>query len=243
MKFTTALSSNIGGRENNDDFASYVYNDNSYGAWIIADGLGGYPKGHTASKVAVECSIEEFLLNNQLSPDNIENIFKKANIAVIDAQEDKKMINKMRTTIVGLFTDLNKVLWAHAGDSRLYFFKNGVLTFQTMDHSVSQMAVLSGDISPINIRFHEDRNKLLRVLGNDTEIKIDVLKQPIEVNKGDAFLLCTDGFWELVYEVEMEIDLCKSNSPDVWLQYMIERLYRRVSQGNDNFSAIAVFVE
>lgn len=243
MKFTTALSSNIGGRNNNDDFASYIYNDNSYGVWVVADGLGGYTKGDVASRIAVECSIKEFQSNIDLFPDNIESIFNKANMEVINAQEDKKLINKMRTTIVGLFTDLNKVLWAHVGDSRLYFFKNGVITFQTKDHSVSQMAALSGDISSDKIRFHEDRNKLLRVLGNDAKIKIEVLNQPIKINRGDAFLLCTDGFWELVYDVEMEIDLCKSNSPDIWLEYMIERLYKRVPEGRDNFSAIAVFVE
>lgn len=243
MKFITALFSNIGGRNNNDDFASYIYDSDSCGAWIVADGLGGYQKGDVASKTAVECSIKEFQSNNELSSDNIESIFNKANLEVINAQEDKKLINRMRTTIVGLFTDLNKVLWGHVGDSRLYFFRNGSITFQTRDHSVSQMAALSGDISSDKIRFHEDRNKLLRVLGNDTEVKIEVLKQPIEINRGDAFLLCTDGFWELVYDIEMEIDLCKSISPNIWLEYMVERLYRRAPEGRDNFSAIAVFIE
>lgn len=243
MKFITALTSNIGGRDNNDDFASYVYNDNSYGVWIVADGLGGYTKGDVASKIAVECVIREFETNIDLSPNNLQDILSKANLEVINAQEDKKSINKMRTTIVGLFTDSSKALWAHVGDSRLYFFKNGVITFQTRDHSVSQMAALSGDISPDKIRFHEDRNKLLRSLGNDTEVKIEVLKQPIGVDTGDAFLLCTDGFWELVYDVEMEIDLSKSTSPDMWIKYMIERIYERAPQGRDNFSAIAVFIQ
>lgn len=243
MKIKTSLMSNIGGRDKNDDYAGYDYKEDSCGIWIIADGLGGHMDGNVASKLAVESSLEAFKANNKLTADNIENIIKKANMDVIDAQGKHMLNNGMRTTIVGLFTDSEKVLWAHVGDSRLYYFRQGELNFQTKDHSVSQMAVSAGEISSDQIRFHEDRNKLLRVLGSDPELKVEVLKEPLGIKSGDAFLLCTDGFWELVYETEMEIDLCKANSPEEWIRYMVERLYKRAPEGNDNFSATALFVE
>ncbi|GFP75488.1 PP2C family protein-serine/threonine phosphatase [Clostridium fungisolvens] len=243
MIFTTSLSSNIGGRDKNDDYAGYMFKEGSYGAWITADGLGGHVDGDVASRIAVESSLKAFEENNSLEILNIENIISKANLDIINAQSDHKASNGMRTTLVALFTDSKKVVWAHVGDTRLYYFKNGSLSARTKDHSVSQLAVSSGDISEDQIRFHEDRNKLLRVLGTGPELKVDVLKQPLQVEAGDAFLLCTDGFWEYVYEAEMEIDFSKAASPQQWVSFMIERLYMRIPPGNDNFTAVAVFVE
>lgn len=243
MKITTSLLSSIGGRDKNDDYADFTYKEDSYGIWVVADGLGGHMNGNVASKLAVESILKSYESNSTLAKDNIENIIKNANMDIINAQGKHILSNGMRTTVVGLFTDSEKVLWAHVGDSRLYYFKQGELSSQTKDHSVSQMAVSAGEISPDEIRFHEDRNKLLRVLGSEPELRVEVLKEPVELKTGDAFLLCTDGFWELVYETEMEIDLCKANSPEEWIRYMVERLYKRASEGNDNFSAAALFVE
>lgn len=243
MKFITSVLSNIGGRNKNDDYAGYIYRDNSYGAWIVADGLGGHVNGEVASKIAVETALNSFQLNKNLSKTNIESVLNHANLDIINAQINCKATNGMRTTIVSLFTDSKEVVWAHVGDSRLYFFKNGVIKFQTRDHSVSQMAVSSGEIYEDQIRFHEDRNKLIRVLGSSPELKVDVLKNSVQINPGDSFLLCTDGFWELIYETEMEIDFCKSNSPDEWIKFMRERLIKRASGEHDNFTAIAIFVQ
>lgn len=243
MRIKTSLLSSIGGRNKNDDYAGYDYEEGSSGIWVVADGLGGHMDGNVASRLAVESSLEYFRGNNKLTEDNIDKIIRNANIDIINAQGKNKLSGGMRTTIVSLFTDSDQALWAHVGDSRLYYFKQGQLNFQTKDHSVSQMAVSAGEISPDQIRFHEDRNKLLRVLGNEPELKIEVLKEPVKLESGDAFLLCTDGFWEMIYETEMEIDLCKANTPDEWIRYMIGRLYKRVSGENDNFTVMGLFVE
>jgi serine/threonine protein phosphatase PrpC len=105
------------------------------------------------------------------------------------------------------------------------------------------MAVFAGEITPAQIRFHEDRNKVLRALGNDLDIKPEI-SMPLQLASGfHAFLLCTDGFWEYVLEEEMEIDLSKSHAPQEWISLMLQRLYKRVDGANDNFSAIAVFTD
>ena len=59
---------------------------------------------------------------------------------------------------------------------------------------------------------------------------------------GDAFLMCTDGFWEYVTEAEMTVDLAKSYTPMEWLERMELRLIARAAAGNDNYSAMAVFI-
>lgn len=68
-------------------------------------------------------------------------------------------------------------------------------------------------------------------------------QQKKTVKAGDAFLLCSDGFWEYIYDQEMLADRLKAETPEQWAQLMLLRHIRRTPPGNDNFSLITVFVE
>ena len=240
MNFATAVLTNVGGRKKNEDYAGYNYKPGQYGAWIVADGLGGHSAGEIASNTAVYSALKLFERDSDFSEKNLENVILSANDMILMEQAaDKK--NNMCTTIVALFTNTTEAMWAHVGDSRLYRFRNGNLLDQTNDHSVSQMAVYSGKITNDQIRFHEDRNKLLRALGTGRKQQIEVHKPAEPINPGDVYLLCTDGFWEYVYETEMEADLAIAASPDEWLELMTKRLVQRVNGKHDNYTAIAVF--
>ena len=146
----------------------------------------------------------------------------------------------MRTTLVALVGAPKGVLWAHLGDSRLYHFSGGDIIYQTRDHSVPQAMADAGNITVDEIRHHEDRNRLLRALGNEENLRPAVEKTVYPVDPGDAFLLCTDGFWEYVMETEMIADLVRSPDPETWLNLMAARIRERAKDGHDNYSAIAV---
>ena len=64
---------------------------------------------------------------------------------------------------------------------------------------------------------------------------------PLSIEAGDAFLLCSNGFWELLSELEMEIEYSKAKNPSEWLRGMESRLFRKIEAGGDNYSAVAVF--
>ncbi|MBC9784326.1 serine/threonine-protein phosphatase [Heliobacterium chlorum] len=135
----------------------------------------------------------------------------------------------------------SEIVCGHIGDSRLYYFRDGKIVFITKDHSVSQAMADAGYISHEEIRFHEDRNRVLRSLGQKESIRPDIVRIPGPYRPGDAFLLCTDGFWEHVWEREMEIDLSKAETPDAWLELMEIRIMERAPEDHDNYSAISVF--
>ena len=105
----------------------------------------------------------------------------------------------MRTTAVVLCTEGNRGTALHIGDSRFYHFRNGKIISQTKDHSVPQMLAMAGEISEHEIRRHPDRNRLLRALGDENE-EVRFVRSDFEIKEGDAFLLCSDGFWEEVEE-------------------------------------------
>jgi serine/threonine protein phosphatase PrpC len=68
-----------------------------------------------------------------------------------------------------------------------------------------------------------------------------ILREPIEIHYGDAFLLATGGFWEFVTETEMEVELSKALAPSDWLRTMELRIRDKVPGDHDNYSAVAVF--
>jgi serine/threonine protein phosphatase PrpC len=148
----------------------------------------------------------------------------------------------MRTTLVVLASDGQRARWAHVGDSRLYHLRGGRIASQTLDHSVPQALARAGEIRPDEIRCHEDRNRLLRTLGNEDEARPTVLGEPVLLEPDDAFLLCTDGFWEFVTEAEIEVTLAKAATPEDWLTTMATRLLNRADPGHDNYTAVAVWV-
>lgn len=89
-----------------------------------------------------------------------------------------------------------------------------------------------------DIRGNEDRSQLLKVLGAESTLNIKKRYQPIDIRTGDAFLICSDGFWEYVFETEMEMDLLKSDSAEIWLKYMLKRHILRAENKGDNYTAI-----
>jgi len=237
MNIRTACLSNQGGRSCNDDTAA-VFQNNGCVRVFVGDGLGAYAGGQQASQAAARALEEEARRGSLLTDQRLTEAAAQANRAVRQLQKESH--GRMKTTLVFLSIEDSRARWMHIGDSRLYHFQNGHLVRQTMDHSVSQMAVLMGEITLAEIRFHEDRNRVLRALGAENA-KPD-LSPTIMLTAGvDAFLLCTDGFWEYVLEEEMEKALKNANDPQQWLESMEKILRTRATGENDNYTAAAVF--
>jgi len=239
MNIKTASLSNSGGRSINDDTVRIWEHDGNLFAFV-GDGLGGYAGGQQASQTAAEALINASRRGSLLLEEQLGKAADAANQAVCRLQQTSQ--GKMKTTIVFLTIEDGRAKWMHVGDSRLYHFRNGHLVTQTMDHSVSQVAVLMGEITPRQIRFHEDRNRVLRALGGDNA-KPDVSSTVMLTRGQEAFLLCTDGFWEYVYEEEMEQLLQKNREPEKWLTEMEKLIRERAPENNDNYTAAAVFYE
>ncbi len=237
MNLRIAQFSSRGGRGYNEDSVRLFQNANAV-AVAVADGLGGHGGGDIASAITADTMVQLFANEPAANAEKLRGMFEEANRRVLREQNG---FSKMKSTCVTLLLTDTAAAWGHVGDSRLYHFFDGSLSFQTADHSVSYLAYRSGEIPYAGIRFHEDRNKVLRALGNEEEIKPEMAGT--ELRRGfHAFLLCTDGLWEYVLETEMEADLCKSHTPEDWISFMVARLMKRVNGRNDNFSAAAVFL-
>ena len=245
MKLSHFTFTDAGGRIVNEDSA-FAVAAGDCGCFAVCDGLGGHGRGDEASKLV--CQSFENAYRRQLEQKKDAAAFLAD--AIRGAQEElllKQQLlscpDAMKTTAVLLVVDGEMAQYAHVGDSRLYLFRNGGLLHRTLDHSVPQMLVNLGEITPDQIRHHEDRNRLLRVLGVPWEKdKFDMPAEPVRVMPGDSFLLCTDGFWEWINENEMAAALKRANSAEAWIVAMAKTVkLRGILKKADNFTAVGVW--
>ena len=239
MRLDVAELTCRGGREHNEDAVwSRVAGD--YAALLVADGLGGCDAGEIASAAARDAFAANVCLTDEgVTAQKLAELTAECQRAIC---EHPSQNHAMRSTFAAMLLSPKGALMAHVGDSRLYQLRGDQTLYQSVDHSVSQIAVLSGEIKPSEIRHHRDRNKLYYTLGGDAlpSLEPDALT---DVRPGDGFLLCSDGFWENVLELEMCFDLLKSETAAAWLDSMLARLARRVNGKHDNFSAVALICQ
>jgi PPM family protein phosphatase len=211
-------------------------------AFVVADGLGGHAGGAVAAAACVEACLDVLKSPGLLGRDRLQAAFEAAQHAVQDAPRRDPAVEGCRTTAVVLEIARGRAIWGHLGDTRLYLFRSGAIAQQTLDHSMPQALVQTGAIRPEEIRRHPERNRLLKSLGGEGEATPTLQGEPIALSAGDAFLLCTDGFWELVTEEEMLAALAGAAGPAEWLDRMEADLVRVASGAHDNYSATAVIL-
>ena len=150
----------------------------------------------------------------------------------------------MHTTVVALWVDaaLETALWSHVGDSRLYRVRHGQAELLTEDDSVVQHMVRSGMLSEEQGRVHPQKNHLLAALGIDGDVNPHTVVRPVELFEGDAFLLCSDGWWDGFEPADITAALHRADTPEEWLDDMRARIAARASPRQDNYSAVAVWI-
>ena len=242
MNIKSAVLTAVGGRKENQDY-TVCREKAAYGCYLVADGLGGHSGGKIASHTVGIAIADSFLELPGASRRHLEGYISSAVDRFRKSVAEKNIAIAPRTTLVLLLVGDGMAVWTHIGDSRLYHFRRGEVVFQTDDHSVPNQLAKSGRISFEDIRSHEDRNRLTRAFDGQEGMNVEYCSDPLALTKGDVFLLCSDGFWEYVFENEMECDLKDAGNADRWLKLLELRLLERVPLKNDNYSAVAVFID
>lgn len=232
-----ATFTNIGNRAvNEDSLGVLTAQEGMY--FLVCDGLGGHGGGDVASSLVIETMKRSLSQGMAVEPSILE-----AQSFLLEEQRRQNALDKMKTTMTCLRICENEAMFAHVGDSRIYHFEKNKMIRRSQDHSVPQMLYESGQIKEKDIRHHTDRSRLLRVMGTEWKSPKYQIVQNIPVTNKSSFLLCSDGFWELIDEKQMCKLLKKSDTPDQWLAQMTE-VIKENGQGTnmDNYTAIAVFV-
>jgi protein phosphatase len=202
--------------------------------------MGGYKAGEVASGIAVRTVMS--LLKDAVDREDLtvrdpgsalsrpgillRDAIHRANKIIYQTARTQANCEGMGTTVVaGLFFD-DKLTIAHVGDSRLYRLRAGEFAQVTRDHSLMQELVARGFYTPEEAQRATSKNYVTRALGVETTVEVDVTEVPVE--KGDIFLLCSDGLSDMVDDDDIKLTISTFGAN-------LETLARQlVLLGNDN---------
>lgn len=189
---TAFAESRIGGRPENQD--SYGWQDTNFGYLVtVCDGMGGGPGGKTASTIAVKeivAGISEASKEEDVSNIIIKAI-RRANMAIIEAGNSNGTLKGMGSTATVLLISEKSAYIAHVGDSRVYQLRGTKKVFRTFDHSMVFEMVAQGVITEEQARLSAQSNVITRALGVKPDVEVEI--HEVAYEKGDRFLLCSDG--------------------------------------------------
>jgi PPM family protein phosphatase len=237
-------------REHNEDTIAF---DADIGLLVLADGMGGYNAGEVASGIAVKTIVN--LVREQVEREDmnvqdrdsglsrptiiLRDAIHRANKIIYQTARTQPQCEGMGTTVVAaLFFD-NKITIAHVGDSRLYRQRSDKLEQVTMDHSLLQELVDRGFYSAEEAQRAANKNYVTRALG--VEPNVDVEIQEVAVQKGDAYMLCSDGLTDMVEDEDIHLTINTFNDN---LDTVAKQLIQLANDngGRDNVSVVMATV-
>ena len=202
-KILTAFAeSRIGGRQENQD--SYGWKDTKLGYLVtVCDGMGGGPGGKTASTIAVEEIIAGIAdsIGDEAVPNVIIKAIRRANMAIIERGNEVPALAGMGSTATVLLVNEKSAFIAHVGDSRVYQLRGHNKVFRTFDHSLVFDMVSQGVITEEQARLSAQSNVITRALGVKPDVEVEI--HEVAYEKGDRFVLCSDGIHGTMPENEL----------------------------------------
>lgn len=254
MKITSCGITDVGQkRQNNED--NFLIND-EVNLYVVADGMGGHVGGEFASQIAVT-TIEEVIQNVEVDPEatrpdwgalgsqvaiageKLKYAIRLAGKRIFDRTNDEPELRGMGTTTVAMLFDHNRVFLAHVGDSRAYLIRGTTVAQVTEDHSLVNEQIRLGLITREAARNHKLKNIITRSVGYQEDVEIDTIVRPVE--KGDRFVLCSDGLSNLVDEAEILEVVGAASSTETAAQKLIDLANSR--GGDDNITLIIAQVD
>ena len=180
-------------RKQNEDAAWY---DEKRAIYAVADGMGGHLAGEVASQLAID-AVKDMVANHRTPGIRaLKEMVHAAHEAIYAHAQAHSECAGMGTTLTVLWRGGNYAYIAHVGDSRIYRLRDGQLERITQDHSLVEELVRAGLITSEQARTHPRRNVITRALGTEGENEPDLLVSDIQ--KGDLFLLCSDGLNSMI---------------------------------------------
>jgi|SRR5690554_526365 len=238
-----ATLSRQGARDYNEDACGYWTSD--LGAcFVVSDGAGGHGGGDVASETVVKTFLSGFSRSPSLNKVNVDSLLQKADAAVRYGQTLSDGLERMSATVAGLFLsqDALRAQWVHLGDTRIYLIRRQKCHLLTKDHSLLQRIIDSGVMSEHEAQKKVARSVLYAALGTGESVPSASLSKPFEVKEGDAFLICTDGFWEDLSYTALISSLSLASCAEEWLARLEQEVIRINSPSQDNYSGLAVWV-
>jgi PPM family protein phosphatase len=236
MKLCAVGKTDQGARRSNNEDAFIIMPQRSCCA--VADGMGGAAAGEVASATFIETVSTIFSPAMPSKDDDLSNLVKEAfmrgNDRIIRSAAERPEYRGMGCTAEVIAFGDERYTVGHVGDSRTYLFRKGELRQLTKDHSLVQQQVDRGLISPQEARRHGMKNIILRALGMDQSLSLDMIRGRLLPQ--DTFLLCSDGLTDMVDDEEIRTILATAASLSEKVDTLLDHALK--AGGKDNVTVV-----
>ena len=223
-------------RTHNEDNVTILNNNNEEFLLAVADGMGGHKAGEVASKIAIDNLVDEFnKLTTFGSKENaiewLRNIVVEINNMIFDYTNNNPNSKGMGTTLVLAVKTNDYILFGNIGDSSGYVVKNQKLHKVTKDHTLVNLLVSTGELTEEEARYHPRKNVLMRALGANDPIEIDIFDVDPNI---EGIFLCSDGLTNMLSEEQIE----KILNSDLPIEEAVVKLIKKSNSrgGTDNIT-------
>jgi PPM family protein phosphatase len=233
-------------REHNEDT---IGAEPDIGLYVLADGMGGYNAGEVASGIAVKTIVnlvrEAYQVQDLQGTDRntgltrpgviLRDAILRANKIIHQTSKTQPQCEGMGTTVVAALFFNNRIVTAHVGDSRLYRLRGERFEQLTMDHSLLQELVDRGFYSPEEAARSTNKNYVTRALGVEPSVDVEVREHPVD--RGDFYVLCSDGLSDMVEDEDIHLTISTfSDNLDTIAKQLVQ--LSNEHGGRDNISVI-----
>ena len=233
------------GRERNED--AYVLQV-AQGLFVVCDGMGGASAGDVASQMVAATLLHERqelervatpgLYHGNDSPPRgwLADAVRKSNLVIYNDGQQNPARREMGATVVSAWLQGDIASVASVGDSRAYLWRDNRFETLTRDHTLFEALAHEGlDVSREELP-EDPRDILLRVVGGEPDVDVDVIDIPIR--SGDYLVLCTDGLTRIVSDPMVSASIARLRDP----QHICDHLVRTATEsgGTDDVTVLIV---
>ncbi len=211
---------------------------------VVCDGMGGAKSGNIASTLAIDVFVQEIkrTWNASMTPAKVDQMLrgavKLANFTVFDQAMQFEDFEGMGTTLTSALVSGKKVSVVNVGDSRVYAITRTGIKQLTRDHSLVQMMVERGELTPELARTYPGKNFITRAIGTEPVVECDLVHTTLE--KGDCLLLCSDGLSNMMDDQEILFEVVHGVNKEQCCQRLLEIAKNRGAP--DNVTSILIQV-
>lgn len=231
-------------REQNQDAYHMEQLDRNSLLCVICDGMGGARSGNVASSLALDVFVEEIRrtwvsgMDREKTDRMLEAAVKLANFTVYDQAQQFEEFRGMGTTLVAVLIQGKEATVIHVGDSRAYSVGRNGIRCLTKDHSLVQMMIQRGELTPEKARTYPGKNYITRAIGTETVVNGDIYHMDVE--RGDCLLLCSDGLSNLLDDQEILFEVVHGVNKQYCCQRLLDIAKNRGAP--DNVTSILVVI-
>ena len=203
---------------------------------VLCDGMGGAKAGNVASSLASDVFMQEVkrAWKADMEPDKVDQMLqsavKLANFAVYDQAQQFDEFAGMGTTLVAALVQNKFATFANVGDSRAYRIGEGGIQRITVDHSLVQMMVDWGELTPEMARSYPGKNYITRAVGTESQTQCDIFHR--RLSKGDHLLLCSDGLTNMLDDQEILFEVAHGTDMRQCCQILLDIAKKRGAPDN-----------